>query len=121
MNKKDTEQFKERLLAEKAELEEELSGIGKRNPENPGEWDPTSGGLEVDSADENEVADKLEELEDNSGIAVKLEGQLKDVSDALERIEEGTYGICEICGKPIDVERLKANPSARISLKHGHS
>lgn len=119
--KDELERFKTRLLAEKAELEEELSGIGKRNPSNPNEWDPTSGSLEVDSADENEVADKLEELEDNSSIATKLESQLKEVEAALERIQKGTYGMCEVCKKPIEPERLEANPSARISIKHKHS
>jgi len=122
MNKKaELEKYKARLLAEKAELEEGLSGIGKRNPDNPQEWDATSGTLEVDPADENEVADKLEELEDNSGIAAKLESQLKEVDGALERIEKGTYGLCETCNKPIEPERLEANPSARISIKHKHS
>ncbi|MFA6432531.1 MAG: TraR/DksA C4-type zinc finger protein [Candidatus Paceibacterota bacterium] len=122
MNKKaELEKYKARLLAEKAELEEGLSGIGKRNPDNPQEWDATSGTLEVDPADENEVADKLEELEDNSGIAAKLESQLKEVDAALERIEKGTYGLCETCNKPIEPERLEANPSARISIKHKHS
>jgi RNA polymerase-binding transcription factor DksA len=83
-------------------------------------WEANSGKMEVDAADENEVADKLEELEDNSGIADKLEFQLNEVKAALERIEKGTYGICEVCGKPIEIERLEANPSSRISIKHGH-
>jgi RNA polymerase-binding transcription factor DksA len=76
--------------------------------------------MEVDTADENELADKLEEQEDNAGIATQLESQLNEVKAALERITAGTYGMCEKCGKPIEKERLEANPSARISLKHGH-
>ena len=120
MVKADINKIKKLLLAEKAELEEELNGIGKRDPSAAGGWDATSGGMEVDSADENEVADKLEEIDDNNGIAVKLEGQLKDVDDALERIQDGSYGLCETCGEPIEPERLEANPSARVSLKHKH-
>ena len=42
----------------------------------------------------------------------KLIGKIKD---ALERIENGTYGICEITGEPIEVERLSAIPWARYS------
>jgi RNA polymerase-binding transcription factor DksA len=76
--------------------------------------------MDIDSADENEVADKLEELEDNSGIIAKLESQLNEVTAALGRIEKGTYGTCEVCGKPIEMERLEANPSARASIKHSH-
>ena len=120
MNKKDTERFEKRLLAEKAGLEKELSGVAARSSSTSSGWEATSGGIEVDAADDNEVADKFEELEENSGIADKLEGQLAEVKAALERIKQGTYGICETCGKPIELDRLEANPSARISIKHAH-
>ena len=120
MNKKDAERFKKLLIAEQEQLEEELGGIGKKDPSSPGGWDVTAGNMEVDTADENEMADKFEAMEDNAGIANKLEGQLNEVKAALERIEKGTYGICEMCGKPIEPERLAANPSARISIKHKH-
>src|SRR5580692_5518466 len=36
-----------------------------------------------------------------------------EISEAFDRIEEGTYGICESCGKPIPTERLDAIPYAR--------
>ena len=120
MNKRDIERFKERLLAEKAELEEDLPTVAEKSSDTSSGWEANSGGMEVDAADENEVADKLEELDDNSGIANKLESELDEVKAALERIEKGTYGICETCGKPIESERLEANPSARISIKHAH-
>lgn len=120
MNKKDIEYFKNKLLAEKTTIESELSGIGRRDPGSPGGWEATSGGMEVDVADENEVADKLEELEENAGISTKLEDQLKEVNVALQKIVDGTYGNCETCGKPIERDRLEANPSARISIKHSH-
>lgn len=120
MNKKDTEKFKIKLLAEKAQLEEEMSGIGSKNPNTPGAWDPSAATMEVDNADENEVADKLEEYEENSGILTQLENQLNEVNGALDRIEKGTYGLCEKCNQPIEEDRLEANPSARISIKHAH-
>lgn len=118
MNKKDTQHFKEKLLKEKTLLEEELRSIGKLNPDNPKDWNATSGKMEVDSADDNEVADKMEELEENEAIIHQLEPQLNEVISALKRIEDGTYGICEISGEPIEIERLEANPSARTSMKH---
>jgi len=40
-------------------------------------------------------------------------GRLAEVDSALERLQSGTYGICERCGKPIPVERLLARPVAR--------
>ncbi|MFA6404669.1 MAG: TraR/DksA family transcriptional regulator [Candidatus Paceibacterota bacterium] len=120
MNKKETEQFKQKLLAEMAIIEGELSSIGHKNPQVVGGWEATSGDMEVNSADENEMADKFEELEDNKSIVVQLENQLLDIKSALERIEKGTYGICEVCGVPIEKERLEANPSSKVSIKHGH-
>ncbi len=120
MNTKNLEQFKKKLLAEKVALESELGDIGQRNPAHVGGWEATSGGIEVDSADENEVADKMEELEENTGIVNQLDKQLNEVTAALERIEKGTYGICEACGKEIEEDRLLANPSSRVSIKHSH-
>ncbi len=121
MNKKMLEQFKSKLLAEKSDLEAQLGGIGRQNPGAAGNWEATTGNIEVDSADENEVADKLEELEENTGIVNQLDKQLGDVIAALERIDKGTYGICEKCNKPIEEDRLLANPSARESIKHVHA
>jgi len=51
------------------------------------------------SAFAGQVADKFEELEENAGIASKLEPQLREVKAALERIDKGTYGLCEKCSK----------------------
>lgn len=120
MNKKDLEFFNKKLTEEKSQLEQELSTIAKKDPSSAGGWEATPGNMQIDVADENELADKLEELEGNSGIADQLETQLKDVKDALERIDNGKYGACEVCGEKIERERLEANPAARISLKHNH-
>jgi DnaK suppressor protein len=45
-------------------------------------------------------------------------GELRDVQDALSRIEAGTYGLCLSCGEPIDRERLDAAPTARYDIEH---
>ena len=120
MNKKDLEYFKNKLLVEKATIEEELSGIGTKNPRTASGWEATSGKMETDSADENETADKMEELEENSGIAEQLEKQLSEITHALTKIDSGKYGICEKCSELIERDRLEANPSSRISIKHTH-
>jgi len=117
MNTTDLDYFKKKLVTEQKRLESELSKIGRKDPSSPGGWDPTAGGIKVDSADENEVADKMEEMIDNSGIVANLETQLTEVNAALERITAGTYGTDEKTGKLIERERLEANPSARTSLK----
>jgi RNA polymerase-binding transcription factor DksA len=45
-----------------------------------------------------------------------VEGELKDIDDALRRLDRGTYGICEECGKPIEEARLEAVPWARYCV-----
>jgi RNA polymerase-binding transcription factor DksA len=47
----------------------------------------------------------------------QVEGELADVEHALQRIDEGTYGICEACGEPIGDDRLEAMPATRFCLK----
>jgi RNA polymerase-binding transcription factor DksA len=118
MNKKDIEYFKNRLEKEKALIEEEIKTVGSSDPNNPKDFSATSNDRDIDRADENELADKMEELEDNKGILDSLEKQLKDINDALGKIGNGNYGICEISEEPIERERLEANPAARTCLKH---
>jgi sigma-B regulation protein RsbU (phosphoserine phosphatase) len=48
----------------------------------------------------------------------QLVGLLKEVEAALERIDNGSYGICEVCNEPIEDEYLAADPLVRICLTH---
>ena len=116
MIKKDLTYFQEKLEKEKLLLEEELKTVGHKNAHSAGGWEATPSDTDVNTADENEVADKFEELDDNNAILTQLEKQLIEVNDALSRIENGTYGICEKTGEPIDRARLEANPSARTNI-----
>ncbi|HYN99678.1 MAG TPA: TraR/DksA C4-type zinc finger protein [Actinomycetota bacterium] len=56
------------------------------------------------------------EREKADSIRNSVEAQLADVDHALARLESGTYGICEMCGKTIPDERLKARPAARFCI-----
>jgi len=47
-------------------------------------------------------------------IGVQL---LREIDSALEKLKEGTFGICEMCTKPIGIRRLKVMPSARLCIK----
>jgi RNA polymerase-binding protein DksA len=42
---------------------------------------------------------------------------LREIDTALEKLKEGTFGICEMCTKPIGIRRLKVMPSARLCIK----
>lgn len=70
------------------------------------------------AAEPNEAADKLEELDERGEEVTTLSARLSDVKDALAKIEQGTYGICEVSGEPIEEERLEANPAARTCMAH---
>jgi RNA polymerase-binding transcription factor DksA len=117
---KDIQHFKTQLEKEKKLLESELATVGHKNPNNPQGWEATTEDLVIDSADENELADKMEELDGNELILGQLEKQLDEVTTALERIEKGTYGLCEVDGGPIEKERLEAIPSAKTCKQHMH-
>jgi RNA polymerase-binding transcription factor DksA len=65
----------------------------------------------ADSATETFMRELDEGLEENA------EHLLREVEDALARIEAGTYGTCVVCGKPIDDERLRAVPYATLCIE----
>lgn len=106
------------LLAEKAELEERLSSLGYNDPDNMADWVPNGPDMNVLRMDENEVADEIEEYEENSAILKQIEIRYNAVKRALEKIEEGTYGFCEVTGEEIPTDRLDANPAARTMVEH---
>ena len=118
MEKIDTEHFKQKLLEEKTKLISELQTVGKVNPGNPDDWEPITGEKDGSTADPNDSADSIEEYEGNTALVNELEIQLKEINTALEKIEAGTYGICEISGHQIELDRLEANPSARTCKSH---
>lgn len=90
------------LEAERADLRAQLAEIGFGD----------AGGLKYDSnfADTSQVTAERGEAE---ALAGKLRDALAQVEAAIERLEEGTYGNCERCGKPIAPARLEAKPAAR--------
>jgi len=51
----------------------------------------------------------------------QIESELHDVEDALRRLDDGSYGRCVICGRPIPDERLEAQPMARYDVEHDPS
>lgn len=118
LNSAQTAKFKKSLQAEKALLEQELSGLGKRNPDNSSDWVATKPEGDEFGADRNDNADIIEDMEENSATLTELEGRLNLVVRALENIEEGTYGVCEVCGADIEPDRLAANHAATTCKAH---
>jgi len=111
------EELRGALGAEKDSLEEELASYGRVQSET-GDWQGASVGFSGEEADPLDAADQIEELATNVPLVEELEKRHKDVEDALEKMDEGTYGMCEECGGQIPLDRLEANPAARTCVAH---
>lgn len=74
----------------------------------------------TDDVDENfaDSAQVAAEHVENRTLAAQLTDQLADVEAALARIDDGTYGRCEICDEPVAAARLEAMPSTRFCIDH---
>ena len=116
--KLDTEHFKKMLEDEAQVVEKELGTVGRKNVTRYPDWEATKPDDDRDRADETEVADDIEQLESNSAVLEQLKIRLNEVKSALQKIEKGTYGICEISGEPIELDRLEANPAATTCKTH---
>ena len=55
---------------------------------------------------------------EQQALAAQLRDQLDDVERALARLDDGTYGTCEICGQPIGEARLEVMPATRFCIEH---
>ncbi len=114
----DTTHFKILLEIEKEKIEKELATVGRKNPDHTGDWEAVEPEDGRDRADETEVADGIESYENNSAILSELEIRHAEIDTALEKIETGTYGICETGGEEIEEDRLEANPAAKTCKLH---
>ena len=64
-----------------------------------------------------EEASQVLELEKRLNLDKRLRKSLDEVDHALQKYEAGTYGLCDVCGKPIERARLEALPQANLCLK----
>ena len=64
---------------------------------------------------EEEATETLE-LEKRLALEKRIREQLVGVEHALHKFEEGTYGLCDNCGQPIDPARLEALPQASLCM-----
>ena len=111
------ELYKQKLEEDKAKLESEMGGVGRRNLSVPNDWEavPSVTGTEPDVVDQ---ADVITSNESNAAILADLEARYDTVLAALGKIENGTYGICEVCGGAIEEKRLSADPAASTCIEH---
>lgn len=113
----DKDKIKEKLEEEKNKLIGQLGDIGKLNPET-GDWEAVPEEMSEPESDQNDMADRFEEFEGRSSTLNVLEERLRNVLKALKDINKKSFGKCEVCGKEIEKDRIKANPAAKTCKKH---
>ena len=96
---------------QRAQLEEERARL-RSQLEQMGHFGT---GLSFDEgfADSGQVTAERGEVE---ALAQTLVETLTEVEDALQKFDNGTYGVCEQCGEPIQDARLEAKPAARLCI-----
>lgn len=113
-----TLEYRARLEMMLEEITKELQSIGIHNPENPSDWIAVPEDLDVEEPDENLSADAVEEWNERNALVATLEPQYNNITAALDRINKGIFGTCEICNAPIEEKRLEANPVSRTCIEH---
>ena len=106
MNDMQLEYFRQKLLAWKKSLVEQsqdtLDDLRQGGLNQPDEIDRAS--LEADKSLDLRTKDRARKL-------------ISKIDEALDRIEDGTYGYCEETGEPIGLDRLEARPIATLSIE----
>ena len=108
---------KKSLEDEKARLVAELSKIAKLDPET-GDWEARPEAYDQSEADYTNAADRNEDFEEKSALMTELEARYIEVETALSKMHDNEYGLCDVCGKAIEEERLAANPAAQTCTEH---
>ena len=110
----DTEQARKRLTEERTRLTATLEGLEtdlEAQKESLQE-------LSVVDEHQADIGTETFEREKDLSIVESVKAGLEDIESALHRLDEGTYGECEICHQPIGDERLEAVPAARFCVEH---
>jgi len=113
LDKKFIKQRKNQLLKEKKRIEKELKEVAKKKKDSQ-----KYEAIFVDIGDKkDESATEVTLYSEYITLKEELEKNLAAINNALNKIEQGTYGICEICGKEIETKRLEAFPEATLCIK----
>ena len=111
------DEARRRLEAERTRIQELKTGFDDEHitdePENE-----SVGELSAIDQHQADVGTETFEREKDLSILEQIEAELADVEHALKRLDDGTYGTCEVDGKPIPADRLEAMPAARFCLEH---
>ena len=107
LTKQQLKEFKKRLLDERNKFAGEIRAIAREASKSPRE---ASGDLSSYTVHMADMSADTYERELSMDLASSEQQVLYQIDDALKRMDEGTYGICQACSKPISLSRLKAVP-----------
>jgi RNA polymerase-binding protein DksA len=111
---KDLEEFRASLERERSELQAQLAELEESS------FSSSQSDVSGEMAFDEEYADSgtaTFERERDLSLENNIRDLLEKIGKALVRLDDGTYGICERCGKPIEKARLKALPYANLCIK----
>jgi DnaK suppressor protein len=111
----DTSEFRTLLEQERERI---TSAIAYLHEENPGNMEDEVGELAGRGSDNHlgDMASVTFDRELDQGLEEGAQQTLDQIDRALKKIDDGTYGTCERCGKPIGEERLRARPWATLCI-----
>jgi len=114
MRKADLERFKKLLLAKKQEILESMGMMGETQASTIKESTGDLSSYSYHMADQG-----TDQMDREMAFAHTSKGRrlVYHIDEALRRIEEGTYGKCQLCGKQIQPNRLKVVPHARLCIQ----
>ena len=113
MSAMDVDQARTALAEEKERLEGIKADLGDIRGESQKDSLEELSSYDQHQAD---VATETFDREKDLSILDTVEGELADIELALQRLDDGTYGTCEACGKPIGDDRLEAMPATRFCV-----
>ncbi len=111
---KDIRELRQKLLAERAQIEKELKELEEDLHHH------TQSEISGEDIYEDEYAESgtaTFEREKDLSIELSLKDTIQQIDRSLERIKNNTYGLCQRCHKPIEIERLKAIPYAELCIQ----
>ena len=112
---KELADLKKRLLDERSELQEQLSTIEEASfAASQSDLTGEVGGYDEENADAGTFTF---ERERDLSIENNVRDLMRKVDDALERMSSKTFGICAVCGNPIEKARVKALPYVELCIK----
>jgi DnaK suppressor protein len=107
--------IRKRLQDERDRLQRIRDGLSAEAGEAAGEREALS---ELSLADQHpaDLGTEMFEREKDMSILDRIDAEIADVDRALKRVDDGTYGVCEACGRPIPKARLDVRPEARFCV-----